>query len=119
MQELIGKKIKGGDGIIVGIVFGKFEKMQQEKHFNEMKKEFSHIFDEDLAISSRNSCWGEEWEKDLIVYVLFSKPRKTISIEEFRAFYPYIKENYVEEMYNQLVPEAISMSIPISKIELE
>lgn len=116
---LIGRKIKDGEGIIVGVMFGKFVEMQHANNFSRMKKEFGYIFDEELAISSRESSWGEKWEEDLVVYVMFKEPRKTSSFEEFKTFYPYIKEEYMEEMYNKLVPLALVMSIPLSKVELK
>ena len=83
--QLIGRKIKGEEGIIVGIVFGKFIEMQQQSKFNQMQKEFGYMFDQDLAESSRNINWGDEWEEDLIVYVMFRKPRKIASFEEFKT----------------------------------
>lgn len=70
--DLIGKKTKDGNGIVVGVILGKFIELQNQRKFKEFKK-----------------------------------------------YYPYIKQEYMEEMYEKIISEAIVMSIPINKLELE
>lgn len=104
MNNLIGRKVKGG-GIIIGVVDSYLVQRQQRLyHTLEQREHWDKV-------------WGD-WKNKLVAYVYFDNPVKPLTLLEFQATCPYIKEEYLESEYEKVRPESC-ISIPVDKLDLE
>ena len=104
MNNLIGKYTEDG-GLIIGIVDSFL-----------IERQHTLIYSQNDIID-RDKRWGN-WKNQLIAYVYFKNPIKQLSFLEFKESCPYIKDEYLEEEYNEL-PNHYTISIPIGKLKLK
>lgn len=92
----LGEQVK--DGLIVGIIHP------------------TNIL-EDYIKKNRDPSkhdWNKypNWQNQPVYYIKYLEPKRLLSFEEFKLAYYHIKDEYLEEKYQEIVPKQFTMSVP-------